>query len=103
LVGLKEFSDDDIDMDIEYGQQINIQNIHLENRHGQLYSTMNTSSVLLPYVTGYPKVKYQKWFRSTLIRLIQLSTNYQDFTRQRINMEICCLTSGYSHEFIENE
>ncbi|CAF5086663.1 unnamed protein product, partial [Rotaria magnacalcarata] len=52
-------------MDIEYGQQINIRNIHLENRHGQLYSTMNTSSVLLPYVTGYPKVKYQQWFRST--------------------------------------
>ncbi|CAF4473772.1 unnamed protein product, partial [Rotaria magnacalcarata] len=35
LLELKEFSDDDIDMDIEYGQQINIQNIHLENRHGQ--------------------------------------------------------------------
>ncbi|CAF5078456.1 unnamed protein product, partial [Rotaria magnacalcarata] len=81
LVGLKEFSDDDIDMDIEYGQQINIQNIHLENRHGQLYSTMNTSSVLLPYVTGYPKVKYQQWFRSTLIRLIQLCSDYRDFTR----------------------
>ncbi|CAF4975300.1 unnamed protein product, partial [Rotaria socialis] len=62
-----------------------------------------STSMILPYVTGYPKVKYQKWFRSTLIRLIQLCTNYQDFTRQRINMEICCLTSGYSHEFIENE
>ncbi|CAF4200954.1 unnamed protein product, partial [Rotaria magnacalcarata] len=49
LLELKEFSDDDIDMDIEYGQQINIQNIHLENRHGQFYSTMNTSSMLLPY------------------------------------------------------
>ncbi|CAF5222428.1 unnamed protein product, partial [Rotaria magnacalcarata] len=90
LLELKEFSDDDIDMDIEYGQQINIQNIHLENCHGQLYSTMNTSSVLLPYVTGYPKVKYQQWFRSTLIRLIQLCSDYRDFTRQRIQMEIHC-------------
>ncbi|CAM4830801.1 unnamed protein product [Rotaria magnacalcarata] len=103
LLELKEFSDDDIDMDIEYGQQINIQNIHLENRHGQLYSTMNTSSVLLPYVTGYPKVKYQQWFRSTLIRLIQLCSDYRDFTRQRIQMEIHCLISGYSNEFIESE
>lgn len=64
---------------------------------------MNPTSMILPYVTGYPKVKYQKWFRSTLIRLIYLCTNCQDFTRQRINMEICCLISGYSYEFIENE
>ncbi|CAF4932838.1 unnamed protein product, partial [Rotaria socialis] len=97
---LKEFFYGDyIDLKIEYGQQINIQNIHLENRHGQLYSTMNTSSLLLPYVTGYPKVKYQKWFRSTLIRLIQLCSDYQDFTRQRIQTEIHCLISGYSNEF----
>ncbi|CAF4355965.1 unnamed protein product, partial [Rotaria magnacalcarata] len=62
-----------------------------------------TSSVLLPYVTGYPKVKYQQWFRSTLIRLIQLCSDYRDFTRQRIQMEIHCLISGYSNEFIESE
>ena len=100
---LNEFYGDHIDMNIEYGQKLTIQNIYLENSHGQFYTTMNPTSMILPYVTGYPKVKYQKWFRSTLIRLIYLCTNCQDFTRQRINMEICCLISGYSYEFIENE
>ena len=64
---------------------------------------MNMSSIVLPYVTDYPKVKYQQWFRSTLIHLIQLCSNYRDFTRQRIQMEIQCLISGYSNEFIEND
>lgn len=100
---LNDFYGDDIDLKIEYGEKIIIQNIYLENHHGKLYTTMNPTSMILPYVTGYPKLKYQKWFHSTLIRLIQVCTNYQDFTRQRINMEICCLTSGYSYEFIENE
>ena len=101
---LNEFYGDSIDMKIEYGRKITIQNIDLENDHGQFRTTMNsTATMILPYVTGYPKVKYQKWFRSTFIRLIQLCTNYQDFTRQRINMEIGCLISGYSHEFIEHE
>ena len=102
---LKEFYGDSIDMKIEYGQKITIQNIYLENYHGQFRTTLNPTSMMIsiPYVTGYPKVKYQKWFRSTLISLIQLCSNYQDFTRQRIDMEISCLISGYSHEFIENE
>ncbi|CAF4781195.1 unnamed protein product, partial [Rotaria socialis] len=36
-------------------------------------------------------------------RLIHVCSNYQDFTRERINMEIIYLISGYSNEFIENE
>ncbi|CAF3189478.1 unnamed protein product [Rotaria socialis] len=103
LKNLKEFYGDTIEMNIEFGMKINIKHIHIENRHGQLYTKMNTSSLILPYVTNYPKVQYQQWFRSTLIRLIHVCSNDQDFTREQINMEIIYLISGYSNEFIENE
>lgn len=81
--------------------------MHLENRSGQLYTRVYhpTKRALraLPYVVGHAKHKYRHWFRSALVRAVQFSTNYQDFDQERIYLEMSCLLSGYSIDFIENE
>lgn len=99
----------DIKMTIDYNRSINFCNIHLENRHGQLYTCLfqqdnkNKSQLMIPYVTGHSIFQHQLWFRSTLCRIIQFSSNYQDFIRQRLYLEMTCLSYGYSIDFIENE
>ncbi|CAF1200310.1 unnamed protein product [Rotaria sp. Silwood1] len=99
---------DDIHMDIVCNRYIHYLHVFIENCFGHLYTCVyrpaeSHSKLILPYVTGQPLVKHKQWFRTALIRAIQLCSNYDDFNQERIYMEMACLTYGYSVNIIENE
>ena len=78
-----------------------------ENREGELYSTVDRHNVIqrytLPYVNGHSKCKHRDWFRSRLNRAVCYCTMVDDFQRERIYLELTCLTNGYSVLFVETQ
>lgn len=54
-------------------------------------------------IVGHPIVNYGHWFRSALCRTVQLCSNYNDFLRERLYLEMSCLVYGYPVDFIEYE
>ena len=92
-------------MDVTLGQQSHFFNAFLENRKGTLYTNVyrdpNSFQYALPYVITNPSEAHSHWFRSSLIRAVRYCTHVNDFNRERIHLEITCLTNGYALEFIE--
>jgi hypothetical protein len=80
--------------------------IHIENQNGRLYTNVyhdeNTQKYTLPYVIGHTQVEHSHWLQSALIRAVRYCTSVHDFNRERIYLEITCLTNGYSLDFIEH-
>ena len=89
------------------GRCVHYLNIHIENRNGQLFTRIyhpeKRRSLALPFVIGHARVQHGYWFRSALIRAVQLCSYYEDFEQERIYMEMSCLANGYSISFIEHE
>ena len=56
----------------------------------------------LPYVVGHSKLAHGDWFRSALIRAVCYCSLIEDFTLERIYLELTCLRNGYSLVFVEN-
>ena len=77
----------------------------MENQHGTLYTCIyrdpTQQKYTLPYAIGDTQVAHSHWFRSALIRAVRYCTSVHDFHRERIYLEITCLTNGYSLEFVE--
>ena len=84
-------------------------NMYMENRFGHLYTCVNASRIdqhskfVLPYAVGHPKEFYHISFRMSLVRAAQFCSNYRDFRRERITLEMTYLLNGYSVDFIESE
>ena len=78
---------------------------HVENRQGVLYTRVSHDSshqkYTLPYVMGHATVAHSHWLRSALVRAVRYCTSVEDFNRERIYVEVTCLTNGYTLAFVE--
>ena len=98
-----------IELETSFGARVLYCNIQMENRHGQLYTSLyhhhhsNQSKYTLPYVIGHTKINHQHWFRSALIRAVHVCSNFIDFQMEQINLQMTCLLQGYSNEFIQTQ
>ena len=85
---------------------MNFLNIHLENQHGYLHTSIdrdsNAQSCLLPYVmSGHPSLSYGQYFRLALIRAICYCSNVYDFDQERLSIELTFVRNGFPLEIIE--
>jgi len=96
-----------IQLEISSGRCVNFLNTYIENCHGQLYTRVyhhpTMEKYTLPYVVGHAKLSHSHWLRTALMRAVRFCSNYQDFDRERIYLEISCLRNGYSIDFIETQ
>ena len=56
----------------------------------------------LPYVVGHSKVNHSDWIRTALVQAICYCSAVEDFNRERIYIELTCLTNGYSTRFVDS-
>ncbi|CAF3497171.1 unnamed protein product, partial [Rotaria socialis] len=74
--------------------------------NGELFTRVYHHPILprytLPYVVGHSKLAHGDWFRSALIRAVCYCSLIEDFTLERIYLELTCLANGYSIFFVEN-
>ncbi|CAF1249427.1 unnamed protein product [Adineta ricciae] len=93
-----------IQMNVNIGSTVHFIDVHLENRQGTLYTRLyhdpDSQAYTLPYVLDNPIVTHSHWLRSALIRAVRCYISVHDFHRERIYLEVTCLTNGYSFEFI---
>lgn len=96
-----------IDVETSFAQRLVYFNTQIENRHGQLYTSVfhpsDASKYTLPYVLGHTKLNHQLWFRSTLMRAIRLCSNYLDFQMEQTYLIVACLLHGYSKELVDTQ
>jgi hypothetical protein len=96
-------------LDIFLGQSVHFFDAHIENRHGQLYTSIYhhpsnmEKKYSMPYVVDHTKFSHRHWFRSALIRAVRFCSNVDDFLQERIYLEMACLMNGYSNQFIETQ
>ena len=95
----------DMQLQIKLGTKIQLIDAWIENRNGTLYSRVhhdpNCQKCTLPCVIGHAKLAHTHWLRSALIRAVRHCTCVEDFNKERIYLELTCLSNGYSLEFIE--
>ena len=95
----------DLPLDVTMGTSSHFLNVSFENRNGTLYTNVyhdnNTCQYALPYAITNPKDVHSHWLRSALIRAVRYCTHVNDFNRERIHLEIACLSTGYPLEFFE--
>ena len=80
-------------------QQISFLEMIIENRRGQLFTSIDRSTgearYLLPYVVGHPTVIYAHYFQSLIIRAIRCCSDADDFDRERLQIECLYLLNGF--------
>ncbi|CAM4841013.1 unnamed protein product [Rotaria magnacalcarata] len=88
------------------GTNVPFLNAFVENQNGELFTRVYHHPILprytLPYVVGHSKLAHGDWFRSALIRAVCYCSLIEDFTLERIYLELTCLANGYSIFFVEN-
>ena len=89
------------------GVEVHFLGAHVGNKEGSLYTRVyhdsNHQKYALPYVIGHSTVAHSHWLRSALMRAVRYCTSVEDFNRERIYLEVTCLTNGYSLAFVEKQ
>ena len=87
------------------GRSVQFCNTYVENRQGRLYTRLahpsNTQPYTLPFVVGDAKAEHSRWLQAALMRAGHVCSNVSDFVEERIHLEMACLFSGYSLDFLE--
>jgi hypothetical protein len=87
------------------GRCVDYLNVHISNRDGHLYTRVHhphgPSAYILPYVTGHAQAYHRRWLLAALARAVRCCSDFRDFTRERIHIEMTCLLHGYSPESLE--
>lgn len=96
---------DNLEMISCIGKYARFLNCYIENINGHIYSTIDHSTIVepfvLPYFAGHPRLLYRQWYRFMLMRASQYCTNFDDFDDERRYIEATFLANGYSVEFVD--
>ena len=93
-----------VQLDVAVGTTAHFLSAYIENQQGKLYSRVyqdpTTQKCTLPYVLDHASAAHSHWLRSALVRAARYCTSVNDFDRERLFLEITCLSNGYPIEFV---
>lgn len=85
---------------------VSFMNVDVANEAGRLrtrvYHDPTIQPYTLPYVVGHSKVNYSDYIRTALLQAACYCSSAEDFQRERIYIELCCLANGYSYYFVDS-
>ena len=88
------------------GQSIDFLDVHIENKNGELNTSVFHKSMaepyIVPYASDHPRHIHRNMPYVGLLRALGLCSSAQDFDAERLNMEMVLLLNGYPPKFISH-
>lgn len=96
--------DKHIQITCKIGQSIEFLDVSIENRNGELKTSVYHKSMaepyILPYQSDHPRHIHKNMPYVGLLRAARLCSDVKDFDEERLNMEMILLLNGYPPKFI---
>ena len=87
-------------------QSIDFLDVHIENKNGELNTSVYHKSMpepyIFPYVSDHPRHIHKNMPYVGLLRAARLCFNVKDFDTKQLNMEMVLLLNGYPPKFISH-